>query len=445
MFPQKCSPGQANAKTIVTTHKNTDFDAMASMVAAMMLYPDADPLIPKPLNPNVKAFLSLHKDVFPWIEKPAPDLDNVERLIVVDTAQWERLMGMATFRKNPDLEIFVWDHHVQPETIHPSWKCYAPVGANVTLMLRCLKAEHKRLTPIQATVFLAGLYEDTGQLTFTNTTAEDAYAAGYLLEHGADLKILSRFLRPAYGEKQKSILFEMLKNAHREKINGHSVSISKLSVEGHVDGLAVVVGMYRDIMNVDAAFGIFCIPENERCMVIGRSDVDNLNIGDIMRSMGGGGHPGAGSAMLRQVNPDAVSEMICGLIGGNQQASVQISDLMSFPVHTVSPEASMEEAAKMMRIKGCTGLPVAEEGKLVGMISRRDFQKLRRDSQLRAPVKAYMRQPVQTIDPGKSPLQAARIMIRQDIGRLPVVEDGNMIGIVTRSDVMCYFYDLLPE
>jgi tRNA nucleotidyltransferase (CCA-adding enzyme) len=70
---------------------------------------------------------------------------------------------------------------------------------------------------------------------------------------------------------------------------------------------------------------------------------------------------------------------------------------------------------------------------------------VRRDSQLKAPVKAFMKQPVQTIAPGKSPLQAARIMIRQDIGRLPVVEDGRLIGIVTRSDVMCYFYDLLPE
>lgn len=439
-----CQPAASEVKTIVTTHKNTDFDALASMIAALMLYPDAEVLVPKPINPNVKAFLSLHKDLFSWMEKPAPDLNQAERLVVVDTAHWDRLTGMAILRKRTDLEILIWDHHPQA-TIDAVWKCNAPVGANITLMLRCLKAEGKRLSPIQATLFLAGLYEDTGQLTFPNTTAEDAYAAGFLLEQGADLNMLSKFLRPAYGEKQKSVLFEMLKLARREKLNGHTISISKLAVEGHVDGLAVVVGMYRDIMNVDAAFGIFCMPENEKCMVIGRSDVENLNIGDIMRSMGGGGHPGAGSALLRQVNPDAVAEMICDLIDGNQQASVQIGDLMSFPVHTVHPDMTMEEAAKLMRIKGCTGLPVAEEGKLVGMISRRDFQKLHRDSQLRAPVKAFMRQPVQTIEPGKSPLQAARLMIRQDIGRLPVVEDGRMIGIVTRSDVMCYFYDLLPE
>ncbi len=432
-------------KTIITTHKNTDFDAFASLVAAMMLYPDAQPLLPKPLNPNVKAFLSLHKDLFPWVDKPAPDPQGTDRLIIVDTAQWNRLAGMSTFRKNPDLEIWIWDHHVQPPTIQTTWQCIQPMGANITLMLRQLKMDHIELTPIQATLFLAGIYEDTGHLTFTNTTAEDAYTAGYLLEKGADLKILSKFLRPAYGEKQKSILFEMLKSAKRQKINGHSVSISKLAVEGHIEGLAVVVGMYRDIMNVDAAFGIFCLPEKERCMVIGRSDVDNLNVGDIMRGLGGGGHAGAGSAMLRDVNPDAISEIITGLIGGNQQASVQISDLMSFPVHTVSPDATMEEAARIMRIKGCTGLPIVQEEKMVGMISRRDFQKLRRDSQLKAPVKAYMRQPVLYIEPGKSPVQAARILIRKDIGRLPVVEDGKLIGIVTRSDVMIYFYDMLPD
>ena len=46
---------------------------------------------------------------------------------------------------------------------------------------------------------------------------------------------------------------------------------------------------------------------------------------------------------------------------------------------------------------------------------------------------------------GRSPIQAARLMAKHDIGRLPVVESGRVIGIVTRSDTMRYLYDLLPE
>lgn len=431
-------------KTVITSHKNADFDALASMIAAMLLYPDSMPLMPKPLNPNVKAFLSLHKDLFSWVEKKPADLGATDRLIVVDAGQWERLNSADKLRNQSDLEILMWDHHLKGPGIPADWHCIAPVGANITLMLRCLKAEDIRLSPIQATLFLAGLYEDTGHLTFTGTTAEDAYAAAYLLEQGADLGILTKFLRPAYGVKQKNVLFDMLKNARRVRLNGHRLSISKLEVQGHVESLALVVGMYRDIMNVDAAFGIFNDPTG-KCIVIGRSDAQSLNIGDIMRSLGGGGHPGAGSTMLRGVNPDAVENMIRDLIGGNQQASVRVSDLMSFPVHMIDADMTMEKAAEMLRTKGCTGLPVKQGGRLEGMISRRDFQKVRNPSKLQAPVKAFMCREVKTIEPFRSPLQAARIMVRHDIGRLPVVENGQMIGIITRSDIMRYFYDLLPE
>jgi CBS domain-containing protein len=50
-----------------------------------------------------------------------------------------------------------------------------------------------------------------------------------------------------------------------------------------------------------------------------------------------------------------------------------------------------------------------------------------------------------SIKPGNSPIQAAQLMVRHDIGRLPVVEDRRIIGIITRSDAMMYFYDLLPD
>ena len=69
---------------------------------------------------------------------------------------------------------------------------------------------------------------------------------------------------------------------------------------------AVVVEMYQDIVNVDAAVGIFRDRKKEKCLVFGRSAVDVLNIGNIMRVLGGGGHTNAGSAMLKSINPDAV-------------------------------------------------------------------------------------------------------------------------------------------
>ncbi len=83
--------------------------------------------------------------------------------------------------------------------------------------------------------------------------------------------------------------------------------------------------------------------------------------------------------------------------------------------------------------------------KLVGIISRRDFKKVKKKNQLKAPVKAFMKMNVKTISPDKSLMQAARLMVKHDIGRLPVVDNDRVIGILTRSDVMRYVYDLLPD
>ena len=430
---------------IVTTHKNTDFDALASVIAASLLYSSSTPILPKSLNPNVKAFLSIHKDLFKVGTVDDIILGEITRLVVVDVNRWERLDRMAGLKTRNDLEIFLWDHHFNEGNIAADFQIQEPTGATVTLLIRQLKKERKLITPIQATLFLAGIYEDTGNLTFPSTTAEDAYAAGYLLEHKADLNIISTFLRPAYGEKQKNILFKMLETAGRTKINGHTVSISKIEVRGHVDSLAVVVRMYMEIVNVDVTFGIFSDSDRERCMVIGRSSADGIDVGAIMRSLGGGGHPNAGAALLKSVNPDAVESSIQELIMGNQPASVQISDLMSFPVITVSEDTPMATVAEILREKGCTGLPVVNNSTLAGMISRRDFRRIKKESQLTAPVKAFMTKNVRTIAPGRSPMEAARRMVKHDIGRLPVVAEGKIIGIITRSDAMLYFYDLLPD
>ena len=430
---------------IITTHKNMDFDALASTVAATILYPEAVPVVPRSANPNVKAFLSIHKDVFDVSNFEDIDTDAVERLIIVDINSWGRLgrIGMLKNRKN--LEIHLWDHHSGSGDIQPERKCQEKIGANITLMIRRLKSEKKILTPIQATLFLTGLYEDTGHLTFPASTAEDAYAAAYLLERKADLSIVSTFLRPAYGEKQKHVLFNMLKSAKRETVNGYHVSFNTVEIEGHVDSLAVVVNMYREILNVDAAFGIFANKARDLCMVIGRSSNEDLNIGALMRNMGGGGHPGAGSAVLKSVDPDVVADMIKKRIQGNHQESVKIVDLMSFPVFTVPPDVSMEDVASILRDKGCTGVPVVEGEKLVGIISRRDFKKIKKENQLKAPVKAFMNTNVKTISPDLSLMKAARLMVKHDIGRLPVVDNDRIIGILTRSDAMRYFYDLLPD
>lgn len=431
---------------IITTHKGSDFDSLACLVAATIIYPDAKPVLPGTINANLKNFLAIHKDLFDlWAPKEV-DLDTVDTLICVDTHSWSRLdQRLSVLSEKPDLDIIVWDHHEDGD-MEARETHFAKTGAAVTQLVQQIEKERKLITPIQATLFLIGLYEDTGHLSYPSTCPEDAYAAGFLLNRKADLNILGTFLQPAYGKKQKEVLFDMLQRADRSEVNGFSLSVSQVEIHNRVENLAMVMQMYRELMNVDVAVGIFQDVKKDKCMVIGRSGVDEINIGVLMRSLGGGGHPGAGSALVKGANPDALLETVMELLKGNQYSSVMLSDIMSYPVVTVKEDTPVGDVAMMLREMGCSGMPVVDhDDTLVGVVSRRDFRKVKKSNQMQSPIKAIMSRKLITIAYDKSAFEAARLMIRHDIGRIPVMKEDKIIGIITRSDAMMYFYDLLPD
>jgi CBS domain-containing protein len=143
---------------------------------------------------------------------------------------------------------------------------------------------------------------------------------------------------------------------------------------------------------------------------------------------------------VKAVDPQSAEEWIIGMIKEGHQSSMQISDLMSSPVFTVAPKIKMKKVALLLREKGCTGIPVVDGGSVVGIISRRDFRKIKKPPQLGSPVKAFMSTRLIHIGPEKNVGQAVKLMVKNDIGRLPVVKNERLIGILTRSDVMQHYY-----
>ena len=294
---------------------------------------------------------------------------------------------------------------------------------------------------------LIGLYEDTGHLTYPSTKAEDAHAAAYLLENGADLYVAGFFLNPPYEETQKEILFELMKVTDKRKINDHSVAVNIVNLDGKVTMLAGIVNMYRKIINADAVFVIFVSESEYRSTVIARSGIDRINVGTILSPLGGGGHSGAGSATVKftDFSPDALKKLIIETIEKDQKEVAKISDIMSFPVTTVPPETTMREVHLIMAEQKIRGVLVVENDVLQGIIVLWDFKKVKMDKQWDSSVKAFMARDITTITPDAAPAKAAQIMLKDNIGHLPVVHNGKVIGIVTRSDILTYYYDLLPD
>jgi len=296
-----------------------------------------------------------------------------------------------------------------------------------------------------ATVFLLGLYEDTGQLTFNSTTPADARAAAFLLEQGADLDIAVDFLNMAYGETQKKVLFRLIRDAEELDIKGHHVCIGVVNVEKYTE-LAEVVQLYRKIVNADAVFVVF-VNRDGSIFVIGRSGAADINVNTVLSQFGGGGHPGAGSAVLRGADfpPDQIRHQIVTALKEDNTGHALVADMMSFPVTTVSPDTPMHQVHAIMEQKKIRGVIVADEMGMHGIVVLWDLKKLKQDKQWQSPVVAFMNRRVITISPDALASEAAELMVEKNIGHLPVLQGKDIIGIVTRTDVINYLYGMLPD
>ena len=119
-----------------------------------------------------------------------------------------------------------------------------------------------------------------------------------------------------------------------------------------------------------------------------------------------------------------------------------VQDVMRFPVITVGPGVTLEEANRLLLEKGIRHLPVMEEGRLVGIITDRDIRLATSHLNPKGPcpgcaqVGEVMTREVVTAHPLDPVEEAARVMRERKIGCLPVLEDGALVGIVTGIDLL---------
>ncbi|MCB0126193.1 MAG: hypothetical protein KDE58_28240, partial [Caldilineaceae bacterium] len=75
----------AQTHSVILTHEHTDFDALASLLGAALLFSDTIPVLPYQLNRNVSEFLALYRNQFPFVEAKELPRGQVAQVILVDT------------------------------------------------------------------------------------------------------------------------------------------------------------------------------------------------------------------------------------------------------------------------------------------------------------------------------------------------------------------------
>ncbi|MCB9138758.1 MAG: CBS domain-containing protein [Caldilineaceae bacterium] len=123
-----------------------------------------------------------------------------------------------------------------------------------------------------------------------------------------------------------------------------------------------------------------------------------------------------------------------------------VRDRMSSPAITVAPGESYHAALKLMQDKNAHHIPVVENNAVVGIVAERDLLLAAVNfMQADVDVAEIMHAPVVTIGPEASVIDAARIMAKNRIGGLPVVDGSGVVGIITETDVVNVFVAMMAD
>lgn len=436
------TPTHMPPQTIVLTHEHADFDALASLLGAALLFPGSVPVLPRTINRNGRDFLTLYRSSFPFVDADRMPRERVGQIILVDSRSFNAVKWM-----DESTEFLLIDHHTYTQPLPTGWRWWdgalgpLSTGANTTLLVERLLVQGADLTPLQATLLALGIYEDTGGLLYKSTTHRDARCVAWLLEQGANVEVIHRFTHYPLSSAQQKLVEELIASAEYVQVAGQTLVVATANAPDFSEEVSALAHQLRSLYEVDAVFVV--VDLGDRVQMVARSRSDGVDVGAIASALGGGGHSRAAAALIRGGSLPAVRAKILEMAGVSVRPPLTVGQMMSRGrPQTLPPQMPVGEAVKLMRRYGHEGFPVVRPRpgggeELLGILLRRDADRAIDHGLERRPVERLMRAGAVTIGPDAPIAELHQLMISSGWGQIPVVDGGGqIIGIVTRTDLI---------
>jgi tRNA nucleotidyltransferase (CCA-adding enzyme) len=424
---------------LILCHATADFDTLGAAVGATRLWPGAKIVLTGGSHPSLKKFLALYRDEFPFIEARAVHPKKIRALILVD-AQEENRFGACGSWIHQAQNVYLFDHHPgQPVGFKPFESWIEPVGSTCTIIAEKLQSQSLSLNAHESTVMALGIHVDTGSLTYPTSTPRDALALAWLMTQGVNLKVIQEYVEGGLTQEVQQLLPEVLECLVVETHGHYRLGYVAISLPQFTVGLSALVSALVDMQNLDLCLLVAGHQDREvvRHSLIGRSRIEGLDLGTLFSAYGGGGHAQAASAQIKGGTGDMIVTELKQQILDLLPRPALAKALMSSPVRTIRPDCTIQEAQRVLLRYGHSGLPVVDEtGALAGIVTRRDIDIALHHGFGHAPVKGYMPRTVRTITPTTTLAEIEDLMVKFDIGRLPVMQADRLVGIVSRTDVL---------
>lgn len=417
---------------LILTHEQADFDALASMLGAYLLDETALPVLPRRMNRNVRAFITLYGADLPFIDPRDLPSEHVESICLVDAQSMATIRGVDNFT-----QVMVVDHHSARSDFPATWSSITieEVGATTTILVEQLRETINGLNVVQASLLLLGIYEDTGSLTYSRTTSRDLIAASFLLDQGANLSIINDFLNHPLSKSQQEIYDRLRESIESLELQGNRILIATGNAQDMDEELSTVVHKLRDLLDPDAIFVL--VSTRSGVQMICRSMTDYIDVAEIAAFFGGGGHSRASASLTKGETLTKVKNDLISVLPNYVKPAVTVSEIMSTGAQTLTPETTVQEAALRMQRYGHEGYPVVKDGKVIGLLTRRAVDRALAH-RLNLTASSLMNAGEIKVKPEDSIDHLQRVMTDSGWGQVPVIRDsdGAILGIVTRTDFL---------
>ncbi len=428
---------------VITGHASADYDALAAMVAAGKLYPGATLVAPTLLERQTGNIFSGSIVYYFNLRQPKEcDFSGVRLLVLVDTRQRPRLDHVKEILDLPDLEVHVYDHHPPSEHDVPARQSdIREWGSTTAILVHLIKERDIELSEAEATMLGLGIYEDTGSFNFHSTTAHDFTAAAFLREAGMDLETISELLSTDLTREQIHILDSLLRGAATHSIQGIPVTVAEIVLDNFMGDFASLVHKLIDMENLKVIFALASM--GDRVHMIARSKVPEVDVGQICASFGGGGHSFAASASIKQQPLTEIRGKLMALLVSSITPQLVVGRHMTAPAITVDSASTIAQAEEIMQRYGLKAIPVLKSGTrtCAGLLELHIANRAVTHKLGHLPVTEYMQRNVRTLPPESELYQAVEIILKLRQRLVPVVENDDVIGVLTRTDIMRLMVD----
>ncbi len=231
----------------------------------------------------------------------------------------------------------------------------------------------------------------------------------------------------------------MISNLKRLTIHEKEVIISSAVTERFIEGLSVLTRKLGQIEDVSV---IFCwVKMKDKIYVAARSEDAQVDVSKILEVIGGGGHSQASSAIIKDMEFAEIEQKVLAALDKNIKKPVLAKDIMSYPVRVVGEDESIARVNELLKKYGHSGIPIVDSsGGLAGIITRKDIDKAIKHGLSHAPVKGFKSHGIVIAGPGATIGDIQDMMTENGIGRVPIVSKGEILGIVTRKDVLRFLH-----